>query len=371
MPRLLTSGTACALLLASLSAQSAEPTGGRTSLVLRGQSSRLVVDLAGGSLGDFRLAGSELNPLSWNAPKPDDSSIHGFGHFLCLDRWGPPSAAEGARGMPYHGEAANVRWTVLREVATQDAVLEAQMMASLPRAGLVVRRTLRMPAGAAVALVSEEVTNTNSLGRIFNIVQHPTIAAPFLDENTMVDCNGRRGFAQGEARPNPEEPSSFWPEALTTNGTRVDLRRLTSDPNPNVVSFAIEEPHGWITASAPKQELLLGYIWKTSDYPWVSLWRDVRDGRPAARGLEFGSTGLHQPFPVLVRQGRIWDRPLFEYLDAGESVTKSYGLFLMPIPPDFAGVESLRIAGGKLILRERRTVAPREFSVDTHGLIPE
>ena len=54
----------------------------------------------------------------------------------------------------------------------------------------------RHPLGS-VARVVEVVTNARPIGRVYNMVQHPSIAAPFLTAaDTVVDCNGRRGFAQ-------------------------------------------------------------------------------------------------------------------------------------------------------------------------------
>jgi hypothetical protein len=348
----------------------AQIAGSRDTIVLENETARVVFDLGGGSLAGFRFKATELNPLSWNTPAPGDPSVHGMGHFLCLDRWGPPSAAEGANGMPYHGEASNVRWQVVRLPAERNGATEAEMTAALPKAGLFVRRTIRLSAKAPVMEVREEVTNRNRLGRLYNMVQHATIAPPFLDEDTLVDCNGRKGFAQGGELPFPEEPSFFWPRALNRDGVAVDMRRLGSDANPNVVSYTIEAGNGWVTAGSPKAGLLIGYLWKRTDYPWVSLWRDVRNGHPAARGLEFGSTGLHQPFPILVKKRQIWGRPLFEYLDAEESVTRSYTAFLMKIPTDFAGVGSIEQNGQELHVRERTEVNPREWIVDLRGLEP-
>lgn len=341
---------------------------GRKSLVFDTPAARLVVDLAGGAIGEFRSKSSEVNPLNWAHPKAGEVSVRGFGHFLCLDRWGPASDAEAARGMPYHGEAANVEWSVAREVAASGEALEAEMKATLPKGGLAVRRTIRMSRSNLAFRVREEVANVNGIGRMFNIVQHPTIAPPFLDENTIVNCNGRRGFAQGGSLPTPEEPSDYWPNARQKEGKVVDMRRLESDPNPNVVSYAIDDSLGWVTAASPAQGLLIGYFWKTADYPWVSLWRDTHDGKPAARGLEFGSTGLHQPFAILAKKGRIWDRPLFEYIDAGEKIAKTYTAFLCPIPKDFKGVDSLRIEGEFLRLREATEDKKRDFTVSLRGL---
>jgi len=339
---------------------------GRRSLVFDTPVARLVVDLAGGAIGEFRSKNSEINPLSWAHPKAGDTSIHGFGHFLCLDRWGPASDAEAALGMPYHGEASNVEWSIAHDVKENGGVLEAEMRAKLPKAGLSARRAVRMSRLNLVFKVREEITNDNAIGRVFNMVQHPTIAPPFLEEHTIVNCNGRRGFAQGGTLPTPEEPSEDWPNARQKNGQVVDMRRLQSDPNPNVVSYVIDDALGWVAAANPAQGWLIGYFWPTADYPWVSLWRDVRDGKPAARGLEFGSTGLHQPFATLLKKGHIWDRPLFEYIDAGKKITKSYTAFLCPIPKDFKGVDTLSIEGEFLHLRGEKN--GREIIVSLRGL---
>lgn len=361
---------ASGILLGPVRLQGAQSVNGRESLVFEGAVARLVVDVAGGAIGEFRFKDLELNPLRWATPEPGNTAVRGFGHFLCLDRWGPPSAAEGARGMPYHGEASNVLWEEQSAPAPRDGVVEGRMAARLPLAGLSVRRTIRLSAGEGIAYVEESITNANPFGRIFNMVQHPTVGPPFLDGTTMVDCNGRRGFAQGGSMPQPEEPSSFWPRAFNRSGEAVNLRHLLGDPDPNVVSYTLDGEYGWVTAATPAKGLMIGYVWRTRDYPWVSLWRDVREGQPAARGLEFGTTGLHQPYSVLVRKGRIWERALFEFLDAGEQVTKAYSMFLVRIPADFAGVETVIVEQDRLTVRERSGRKVREWVLAARGLLP-
>ena len=225
------------------------------------------------------------------------------------------------------------------------------MAASLPMAGFDVTRRIRLSSDAAFFTVAESVTNNNKLGRIYNMVQHPTIAPPFLDETTLVDSNARKGFMQSSPLPNPEQPAVEWPYALNKS-RQVDLRRLGADPDPNVVSYTIEEEHGWTTASSVSGGLLIGYIWKTADYPWFNAWRHADGGKPAARGLEFGTTGLHQPFPILVKKGRIFDRPLYGHLDAGETQTRSYTCFLFRIPKDYKGVSKVTYSNGLLRLQE-------------------
>src|SRR5690349_5296849 len=87
----------------------------RASLLLEGQAAGLRIDLTGGVLSDFHLTGDPVNPL------------RGMGHFLCLDRWGQPSAAEEKNGMPFHGEAWKVEWRVTRPPERRNGGIEAEM----------------------------------------------------------------------------------------------------------------------------------------------------------------------------------------------------------------------------------------------------
>jgi len=306
-----------------------------------------VFDLGGGSLVTFRLKGG-VNPLAWLGPADRDVKLRPMAHFLCLDRWGQPSKAEIAAGIPYHGEATRVLWRVTS--ATPTATVQT---ASLPIAGLDVRRHARFLGNDAVLKVEETVTNRNKMGKVYNMVQHPTIGPPFLDEQTLVDSNATRGFMQSSPLPTPEVPGVYWPQAQL-NGQPVDLRRLTDEPNPNVVSYVIDEPLGWTTASSPTHNLILGYLWQTSEYPWFSAWRHVDNAKkPLARGLEFGTTGLHQPFGILLDKGTIFGRKLFSYLDTSESITRSYIAFLAPAPAGWQGVRAVTYKDGVITISER------------------
>lgn len=355
------------VVLLALAAAHSQTTVTRPTLVLETGSAKLVFDLGGGSISDFHLADHALNPLTWDSRSSDATSPRPMGHFLCLDRWGQPSAAEQRNGMPFHGEASRVTWRVVSQPSVQGDKQVAEMSASLPLAGLDVTRRIRLSRSAAYFVVTERVTNRNKLGRVYNMVQHPSIAPPFLDEHTLVDANARTGFMQSSPLPNPEQPKVEWPNA-THKGQTADLRRLAGNPEPNVVSYTIEDEHGWVTASSISGGILIGYIWKTSDYPWFNAWRHAENGRPAARGLEFGTTGLHQPFPILVRKGRIFDRPLYAYIDSGQTEARSYAGFLFRIPKDYTGVARVTYANGRLHLLER---GGRELMMNVGDLFAE
>jgi hypothetical protein len=243
------------------------------------------------------------------------------------------------------------------------------MEATLPLAGLKIERQIRLSTRDAFFTIREGVTNTNRLGRIYNMVQHATIGPPFLDAGTVVDANARKGFMQSSPLPNPEEPAVYWPQALK-EGQPVDLRYLRDDPDPNVVSYTLDTEYGWATASSAARRLLIGYLWKSAEYPWFNVWRHVENGRPAARGLEFGTTGLHQPYSTLIAKSRIFDRPLFQFLDAGQTVARTYAAFLVKLPSEYHGVADLSYGAGRLVLSERGAGADRNLVLEVGELFP-
>lgn len=200
------------MMLMAVSAGAQTVIKGRASVVLEGRVAQVTVDLGGGFIVGFQFKDQRLNPLSWVSDEPGPA--HPMGHFLCLDRWGAPSDAESKNGMPFHGEASHVQWTVVRQPGASGDAIQAEMAATLPMAGFKVARNLYLAEGAALLRVTESVTNNNKLGRVYNMVQHPSIAPPFLDASTVVDANARKGFMQSSALPNPEEPAVFWPQAL-------------------------------------------------------------------------------------------------------------------------------------------------------------
>ena len=336
---------------------------GRRQVALEGKVSRVSVDVAGGSIVEFRFLDQDLNPFTWNYPEKGDIKPRAMGHFICFDRWGQPSPQEAKNGMPFHGEAAQVVWKVLSEPVKRDGAVVAEMLCELPMGGMSLKRTLSLSGNSSLLTVREDITNTNKLGRVYNIVQHSTIGPEFLDESVLVDTNAKKGFAQGGAMPVPEEPILYWPKVVF-NGELVDLRTLRTSPEPNVVSFVFPDSlkYGWVTACNPGKGLLVGYIWDLAEYPWLNIWRHIQNGKPAARGMEFGTTGLHQPYGMLIAKGTIFGRPLFEYLDAGQTVTKSYSLFLAKVPSGFTGVGDVRYRNGNIVIREQGEGA-REITV--------
>ena len=314
----------------------------------------LEVNLNGGSLPDFHLKELPLNPLDWRIK---DTAMPDFmGHFVCFDRWGPPSEGEKANGFIHHGEVNTVTWTCLEEPQKINGIITCSMSCSLPMGRLELTRKIEMPEDEPVFFVTEEIKNLNKFGRMFNIVQHVTLGPPFLDTSTLFDNNAEKGFEDKEdGSLNQEEPVLRWPVAIH-NGEKVSLRQF-QNPWPRVSSFVYNQndKYGWVTACNTGKNLMIGYIWETGDYPWINFWRSMENGVPMAFGMEFGTTGLHEPFPVIAKKGKIFDRNIYNFIDASEVITKSYTVFLAKIPEDYKGVDKIEISNSLIIIKEKNT----------------
>ena len=320
------------------------------------QSASISIDLFGGAITDFHLRKYRLNTLSFcflpeQMPENNRPGAVYQGHFLCLGRWGSPSPGEIKAGIPNHGQFANIMWK-----ETTKEHLHVNMKVCAARENLSVERTVELDRLAPVFRVDECVVNTGSLGRMYNMVQHPTVAAPFLDIDVLVDCNATTGFDYLFDEFSGQYFGE-WPHVLCTNEKTIDVSSPT-EPYSSVFSFIVDpcKEFGWITAYSPSHELLLGYLWKREDYPWINHWIHWQDETLLYRGLEFGTTGLHKPFnEILDRQLlEVMGERTYRYLDAGESCSRRYLSFLHKTGT-FNGVSDVQYDGESLRILEKNS----------------
>jgi hypothetical protein len=320
---------------------------------------RMDLSLKGGIITGLRLNSVALNP------------IHEYGHFICFDRWGPSSPEDQALGIPWHGEGSSVTWALDQEPVLKGGYYFTEMSCLLPIVKLGMDRKIYLDEHSPVFRVVEQVSNHGESKRVFNLVQHSTIGPPFLDETTIVDTEVDSGFSQAGNLPPASGDVFTWPEALV-DGIPMDLRYLSGDQAwwQAVVTFILDEAgeYSWVTAVNPSLNLMLGYIWPTAEYPWLNFWVQIQGASPFARGLEFGTTGLHQPWPELLQIDTIFGKKLYKELDVEEKASKSYYVFLSEIPADYRGVESVTMAGDKIVVEEYGLDPERSIELDISGI---
>ncbi len=342
-----------------------------SELKLETKGAKVIFSLQGSSLKEFTSSQTPVNPFSWKLkpeemPGPNRASGYVFqGHFLCIGRWGAASEAEQKKGIPHNGEVNTLNWEVVSPPSEAKGILNAKTLCKLPKERMEVVRNLNLSSNSPVLKVEETVTNTADLGRIWNMVQHPTLGPPFLENNSLIDCNAGPGFDQRTPYNRLDKEAFFWPKGKLTDGP-IDLRTV-SDDRGYVTTHLIPESEelGWITATSPATGQLVGYIWKPNEYPWLNVWHYKKDGKPFAQGLEFGTCGLGQPYKLLVENSVTFlGKPMYTWIEAGEKVSKSYLLFQIPMPKDFAGVQSVKISNGQIILTERTANNPRVLKTE-------
>ncbi len=325
----------------------------------------LGIDLIGGAYRDFHLKDKPLNPFGWTSLEsqmPENNQPYTFdGHFLCTCRWGAPSQGEIKAGIPHNGEVNTQEWQVTG-IEHRDGFQNITMAVKAPVEKLDVERQIIIPETGNYFVVKEKFSNNMPIGRLSNVVQHGTIAAPFLTERMIINTNATRGFDQRTNYQYLEDSCFFWPDGKMADGAEIDLSRVTSEKG-YVTTHIFEDSIGWITALNPDANILMGYIWKTAEYPWLNVWHMSKDGQPFVQGLEFGTTGLGQPYKLLVENNvTFFGRNSFEYIDAGETMEKTWICFMVRVPDGFVKASELLLQDKKaVILHEEGKV---DFNVD-------
>ncbi|MBI2438582.1 MAG: hypothetical protein HYV36_07215 [Lentisphaerae bacterium] len=285
------------------------------------------------------------------------------GHNLCLGMFGDPSPEETKAGLGCHGEAPIVRWQVLKRKVTARRLI-FQYGCVLPVAQMRLVRTVTLEAGSTIVRIRELLTNLARRDVPFTICQHVTFGAPFLEpEVTMFDLSATRGHTfpvSFSPRQRLKLDTSFtWPFAPGVKG-KVNLRFAGSSRYGDFTANLMNprQNHAWFSAVNPRLGMLVAYIWRRADFPWLGIWEENRirkqppwNGKAIARGMEFSNS----PFPEGLRQavdrGRFQGLPTFRWLPALGQITYNYALLALPVKPSCRGVAAIRPSG-------------KEFAVD-------
>ena len=194
------------------------------------------------------------------------------------------------------------------------------------------------------------------------MVQHPTLAAPFLDEEAIVDCNAATGFDYAFENYN-ESTFSAWPLVKAKDGGLINLS-IADRAYSSVFPFVVDpgDEWGWITAYSPKDKLLLGYVWKRKDYPWIAHWLHFEGEKIKFRGLEFGTTGIHQPIQAIWEQGllNLLGQPTCRFIETAHKEQRNYTCFLHSVPDDFKGVEKIDVKDKAITITEKDLKGKRD-----------
>lgn len=299
--------------------------------------------------------------------KPRDKDRYGLrllagicGHNLCLGWFGDPSPEEARAGMETHGEAPVARWKATRKTASQRS-LALSCACELPVAQMTFERTLKTRKGSNIVSVTEKIRNTSRRDLPFTMCQHVTLGPPFLEKGvTVFDMPA----TEAHTFPGPFGPvqrlrpdTAFtWPVGPGPRGRKVDMRTIgTRDETSSDFSAQLMDPareDAWFSALNPRLGVLIAYIWKRADFPWIGNWEEnyARKeapwaGKSLTRGMEFTNT----PFPIGLRRAvdmaTFHNQPTYRWLPARSAVTVEYAIVIKPVPETCTGVVDIRRRG--------------------------
>jgi hypothetical protein len=237
----------------------------------------------------------------------------------------------------------------------------------LPKTQYRVERTLTLAAGESVLYVEETVENLAPYDRPINWVQHATFGPPFIEPGkSFLDLSGTRGrvsggsLETGSLQPNSEFQ---WPDGTAPDGGAVSLRVFQPKPAAGTY-FAVlmdeKQPISYFTMYNPEFPVLIGYLFRTAESPWVGDFQENRrlknkpwDGKAVTRGIEFGSTPFAEGLRRSVERGSLFGARTYRWIGGREKLKTVWAVFLAPIPEKFQGVHDVALNGAEVVLSER------------------
>ena len=342
----------------------------RPGLILANDKLELTILATGGSLANLvRLDDPEKLSPYWNPVRmareigQNPPAGSGWGHFVCVDGFGPVSSEERAAGLPGHGEAHTVPFEV--EYSGRVAnYTKLTFTANLPLLHENLRRTFRLADGESVIYVNSELESRLGFDRPACWAEHATIGSPFLaPEVTVVDMSGSRGktLRHPPRQALPLRLASFqdfnWPTAPLIAGGTVDLRSTPATPNSLDHITCLMDPSRplvWVTAINTAKHMILGYVFRREDYPWLQDWEFYPANLKMARGLEFSSQPFDVPRREAIQTNSMFDAPTYRWLPAKSKIESRFLLFYAKTPEGFRKVDDVRIEGGKVIVEDRQ-----------------
>jgi hypothetical protein len=345
---------------------------GQAGFVLANGALELTVLERGSTLASVVLLDDveKLSPL-WNpvrmAREAGEKNIFGsaFGHFVCVDGFGPVSPEEEAAGLPGHGEAHQATFEV-KYYGKQGHTTTLTLSTKLPLTQELFTRTIRMADGEDVVHVQSELESLLSFDRPVFWAEHATIGSPFLEPGvTVVDMAARRAKTrpyqpEKEGLPHrlPSDKEFNWPEAPGLHARKIDLRAAPAEPDSGDHTTCLMDPARklvFVTALHPGKRLLLGYLFSPQEYAWTQNWEYYPPNKKLARGLEFSTQPFDVPRREVVQLNSLFGAPVFRWLPARTKIESRFLMFYAHTPEGFSKVDDVRLENGTIIIEDHKS----------------
>ena len=298
-------------------------------------------------------------------PLPDGRLLAGIaGHNLSFDYFGPPSKEEIAAGHSTHGEAPSLRWKKLE--VTKGPGGRLRYGTRLPKAEIQFTRTISLDPANPVVYCEENARNLSTFDRPISWNEHVTFGPPFVEPGvTLFDMPATRSKAcppSYSSRPLIVPSAEFdWPHPPLARGGKANLRIIPRAKFEHYTAQLLDPSAeiAFVSACHPRIGLLVIYVFRRADFPWVGSWIERFHqthapwrGQTFCRGMEFSTTPFAIPRRESVDQNELFGEKTYRWLPAQSEVAVRYVTMLFQVPGDFRGVRDVTVAGRSATITE-------------------
>ena len=303
----------------------------------------------------------------YGAP-PEGRLLAGIaGHSISFDFFGPPSPEEIAAGHSTHGEAPVVKWhRQSRPNAPRPTLV---YKADLPQALMSLSRVITLDRKYPVVYCEETASNLSTFDRPISWNHHVTFGPPFLEADvTVFDMPATHSKvcpATFSTHMSLKPDADFqWAGAPTKEGGMLNLRRSAKGQYGHYTAHLLDPQieHAFIAVCNPRLRLLVLYIFKRKDYPWVGNWEESYSrvhapwkGREFCRAFEFSTTPFPIPRREAVANGELFGESTYIWLPAKSQKRTRYMMLTFQVSENFEGVAAVEIDRNSILVHERST----------------
>jgi len=393
------------------SAQSTQETifEGQPATLLSNDKLRVTIMTQGGAIASIVLDddAKKQNPMwSGGAGRPGSTFTGILGHFVAVDGFGQPSAAERTAELPQHGEAHTIKLQVTSSKDEGSTALS--LTGELPIVQENFTRTFHIVPGENVVYVDSELENLLGFDRPINWAEHATIQAPFVKPGVATiwvsgsrsqtrpttiapmvpplpgstttqaaqggQTNGGQG-GQGQGRGSQANAAGqgggqgrggpprlangvdfTYPMAPTPDGKQIDMTTFPDNPPQGDHIATLLDPTRtleWVATVNTEQGMIYGYLFRRQDYPWIQMWGQYPSIEGLVKGMEFST----QPYDInkstLIDAGPMFGTPTFKWLRAKGKLDTHFLLYYGRIPDGFKKVDDVRLENKQIIIEDR------------------
>ena len=155
--------------------------------------------------------------------------------------------------------------------------------------------------------------------------EHAIIGSPFLESGaTVVDFSSSRSHTRNSkqvADPKAEmvqrlapDQDFTWPMAPGIDGKPIDLRQTPENPHFEDYTTTVIDPSqdlGWATAINVKRNLIIGWVFRRAEFPWLMNYDGYPFNGKLSRGFEFSTEPFDDPRREEVNLGHLLTSPPF------------------------------------------------------------